>query len=43
MSIFKGRDGERLIRRETDKVRQPHKLVISDTLCIGTKKDCSVI
>ena len=37
LSIFKGRDGERKIRRETDKVRQPHKL----TLCIRTKKDCS--
>ena len=41
LSIFKGRDGERSIRRETDKVRQPHKLVHSDTLCIRTNKDCS--
>ena len=41
MSIFKGRDGERLIRRERDKLRQPHELVHSDTLCIRKKKDCS--
>ena len=38
LSIFKGRE---VNQKETDKVRQPHKLVNPDTLCTRTKKDCS--